>query len=261
MLRFVQAAASLLGKEDPAPFALVREGGRADLLLVGDHAGNAIPSRLGGLGLAAADRTRHIAWDVGVRSLGERVAAILDATFVHQPFSRLVIDCNRDPRSPQSIVAHCDGSDVPGNVGLDEAAREVRRLAVHAPYHERVATEIESRRLPDRPGPLIVSLHSFVPVLGGRARPWHVGVLHGGGDVRPSLALLGRLRREKDLIAGDNEPYRMDDTDYTVPRHAQAHGLPYLELEFRQDLLADEEGAERWAVRCAAWLEDLMRQS
>jgi predicted N-formylglutamate amidohydrolase len=249
---------SLLGDGDPAPVSVVRAGGRADLVLLGDHAGNAIPAQLGDLGLSAADRTRHIAWDIGVRALGEHVAAVLDATFVHQPFSRLVIDCNRDPRSPDSVVPVSDGTRVPGNAGLDGEARERRRLAIHAPYHARVAAEIALRRRPATPGPMIVALHSFTPALGDAPRPWHVGVLHDAGDTRATRAMLTCLRQQGDITVGDNQPYRMDRTDYTIPHHAFASALPYLELEFRQDLLESVESAHRWAVRCAGWIREVI---
>jgi predicted N-formylglutamate amidohydrolase len=50
----------------------------------------------------------------------------------------------------------------------------------------------------------------------------------------------------------------MDDTDNTIPLHADARGLDYLELEVRQDLLADEaaqaEMAEWLAPRLTAAL-------
>jgi predicted N-formylglutamate amidohydrolase len=250
--------APLLGEADPPPFSVVRAGARVDLLLLGDHAGNAIPSSLGELGLRAADRTRHIAWDAGVRALGERMSAILDATFVHQPYSRLVIDCNRDSRSPDAILPVSDGTPVPGNAGLGDDARDQRRLAIHAPYHERITTELALRQRAGGVAPLVVSLHSFTPTLAGERRPWHVGVLHDRGDTRPSRALLTCLSHERDLTVGDNQPYHMDGTDYTVPYHAYANELPYLELEFRCDLLADAEGADRWANRCAAWIQEVM---
>jgi predicted N-formylglutamate amidohydrolase len=237
---------------------VVRPGGRDDLLLLGDHAGNAIPVRLGDLGLGLADRTRHIAWDIGVRSLGERLAVLLDATFVGQHFSRLVIDSNRAPESPEAIVEVSDGTPVPGNVGLDDGAREQRCLAIHAPYHERIAAEIAARRRPRQSGPMLVALHSFVARLGEEQRPWDVGVLHGAGDTRASLAMLTCLTRERDLTIGDNQPYRMDSTDYTIPRHAFAGALPYLELEFRSDLLCSAEGARTWAMRCAGWIREVL---
>ncbi len=45
---------------------------------------------------------RHIAWDIGVAGLGERLAEALDAVFIRQAYSRLVIDCNRRPGAADS---------------------------------------------------------------------------------------------------------------------------------------------------------------
>jgi predicted N-formylglutamate amidohydrolase len=253
----MKAPPGALGSGDPAPAAVVRPGGRDDLVLLGDHAGNAIPASLGDLGLSAADRERHIALDIGIRALGTRMAHLLDATFIHQRYSRLVIDCNRDPQSPEAILAVSDGTSVHGNAELDEPSRERRRLAVHAPYHDCIASEIARRLGAVRP--LIVALHSFAPVFGGEPRPFHIGVLYDQGDTRPSRAMLRSLRQEGDLIVGDNQPYRMDATDYTIRRHALPNDLPYLELELRQGLWVDPEGEDRWAARCAGWIERVLR--
>jgi predicted N-formylglutamate amidohydrolase len=244
----------LLHEHEPAPAQVSHRDARTNIVLVGDHAGNAIPTALGDLGLSLADLHRHIAWDLGVRAVGEQLASLLDATFVHQHFSRLVIDCNRDPRSPASIVEASDGTPVPGNIGLLAEAREARRAAIHEPYHARIALEI-ARRRGEGARPVFVALHSFTPVLGASARPWQVGILHHLGATGLSRAMLARLKNEA-FVVGDNEPYRMDGTDYTVPRHAYEHELPYLEVEFRQDLLADGEAARDWATRFARWLTD-----
>jgi predicted N-formylglutamate amidohydrolase len=247
----------LLDERDPPPVQVVHPSGRANVLLIGDHAGNAIPSSLGDLGLLTAERSRHIAWDIGVRALGEHLSAALDATFIHQPFSRLVIDCNRDPGVAASIVEVSDETVVPGNADLAGPAREERRTSIHAPYHARIASEIERRRVRGAP-PALVALHSFTPVMGGRARPWQVGILHDRGDLRLSRAMLNRLRQEEGLVVGDNEPYKMDGTDYTIPRHAYANDAHYLEVEFRQDLLLYPEDARQWAARFAGWLSDAL---
>ena len=247
----------LLGDSDPPPAVVLREGGRADVLIVGDHAGNAIPSSLDRFGVSDSDLARHIAWDLGVRALGEALAAELDATFICQSFSRLVIDCNRDPRAPDSIVESSDGTPVPGNVGLSPEAREQRRAAIHEPYHQTIAREVALRRARGAT-PVLVALHSFTPALAGAQRPWHIGLLHDAGDTTLSRALLVRLRQEGQLCVGDNEPYRMNGTDYTIPRHAYPTAARYLEVEFRQDLLPDAEHARLWATRFAAWLGDAM---
>jgi predicted N-formylglutamate amidohydrolase len=245
----------LLGAADPPPVVFVREGGGDAFILVGDHAGNAVPASLAGLGVSAGELSRHIGWDIGVRALGEALAAELDATFIRQSFSRLVIDCNRDPGSPASIVEVSDGTAVPGNVGLSSAAREARRIAIHEPYHRAIASALAERQARGR-RPVLVALHSFTPELNGARRPWQVGLLHDAGDTTLTHALLRRLAKEPGLCVGDNEPYRMDGTDYTIPRHAYPAGARYVEIEVRQDLLPDAPSAARWAARFAVWLRD-----
>ena len=225
--------------------AIDNSAGRSPFLLLGDHAGNAIPRLLGDLGLDAKEMGRHIALDIGVRELGAGLADALDAVFIHQPYSRLVIDCNRAPYSPQSIVETSDGTRVPANVGLDGNAAGARIAAVHEPYHRAIAAEI-ARRRGEGIETILVSLHSFTPALAGVARPWQIGLLHDKGETGFSYRLLGQLRRVSGLCVGDNEPYQMDGTDYTVPLHAYSGGLAYAEIEIRQDLLSDAEGVRRW---------------
>ena len=250
----------LLGEGDPAPVMLFNAGGSSPFLIVGDHAGNAIPRALGDLGLTAAERMRHIAWDIGVEALGCALATALDAAFIFQPYSRLVIDCNRDPGHPDAAAARADGSLVPGNVGLTADRLAARITAVHAPYHDRIALEI-ARRHAARRRTIYIALHSFTPILGGHSRPWHAGILHDGEDARFAMALLAALGREKHLIVGDNEPYRMDATDYSVPHHAYPARLAYAEIEIRQDLLADAAGVSKWAKTLEAACRTAMAMS
>ena len=61
--------------------------------------------------------------------------------------------------------------------------------------------------------------------------------------------MLAALRKAPGLVVGDNEPYDMDPAaDFSTPEHALAHGLDYLQVEFRQDLVATAEGQERLAM-------------
>ena len=232
-----------LAGNDPNP---VQKAGdvqcRSPFLLVGDHAGRAIPASLDGLGLAERDRRRHIAVDIGVRELGLALAALLGAPFLHQAYSRLVIDCNRDPAHPESIVSDSDDTSIPGNAGLRAGERHARRGAIFEPYHAAIEAALDARAAAGLET-VLVSLHSFTPRLNGRERPWHVGVLHDGHRDEFARFALARLRRQPGWRVGDNEPYAMDQTDYTVPRHAYPRGLSYLELEVRQDLIAPEAPA------------------
>ncbi len=195
----------------------------------------------------------HIALDIGVQALGERLAAALDAVFVSQAYSRLVIDCNRDPAHPTSIPEVSDGVVIPGNAGLSAADAAARRAEILDPYQAALAAELD-RRAGRRC--LLLSLHSFTPAMQGIARPWRLGVLHRDDSAfsRRTLALLQAALGDE---AGDNQPYTMNEQDYTVPLHADARGLDYLELEVRQDLIADAAGVESMA----AFLAPLLAQA
>ena len=159
-----------------------------------------------------------------------------------QAYSRLVADCNRDPVSPDVAPETSDGSAIPGNAGLPEVDLRARIEDIHAPYHAAIAAAL------DRKGRSValVSIHSFTPEMQGFARPWHVGVLHEH-DSPISVGMLEALTKAGGLVVGDNQPYAMNGQDYTVPRHAKGRGLDYLELEIRQDLIADEAGQARMA--------------
>ena len=234
----------LLRFSDPAPVEILATDAASPLLLVGDHAGNLIPGAFGDLGLGDADRTRHIAWDIGIDDLGRSLSASLGATFIRQRYSRLVIDCNRDPASLESICIESDATPIPGNANLGHIARSQRIAEIHEPYQAAIAAILLLR-----PTAILISLHSFAPALTcpGEARPWHIGVLHDGHNDTFAKRLLDWLTRNSGLTIGDNAPYRMNATDYTVPRHAFAAGLPYAELEVRQDLLADAQGTAKIA--------------
>ena len=241
---------ALLGADDPSPIAVINPTGASSFLLIGDHAGNRVPAMLGDLGLAPAERVRHIAWDIGIARLGELLSAALDAVFVRQVYSRLVIDCNRHPDAIDAMPAVSDGTPVPANADLDDAQRAARVDAIHMPYQAAIETEITRRRSAGQPT-ILIALHSFTPVMRGVARPWHIGILHDGGNTDFAVALLAALDRETDLTVGDNEPYRMDQIDYTIPRHAYGDRLSYAEIEVRQDLIGDEAGCRAWCDRLA----------
>ena len=239
--------------EDP-PFHVRHAGSRSPFVLIGDHAGRAIPASLGRLGVPEAELERHIAWDIGVAELGARLSDALGACFIAQRFSRLVIDCNRAPERADAICEVSDGTRIPGNAGVTPAERQVRVDKVFAPYHQRIAEELDARAAAGL-ATILIALHSFTPAMNGQARPWRYGVLHLGGSAACDAALAALRERLGAELVGDNQPYKMDGTDFTVPHHALPRGLDYVELEVRQDLIADGQGA----TREAALLADVLR--
>ncbi|MFY9833651.1 MAG: N-formylglutamate amidohydrolase, partial [Methylocystis sp.] len=54
------------------------------------------------------------------------------------------------------------------------------------------------------------------------------------------------------LLIGDNEPYSVSDaSDYTIPVHGERRGLLHVEIEIRQDLIADTGGQRAWGALLA----------
>ncbi|MBR0965764.1 N-formylglutamate amidohydrolase [Bradyrhizobium diazoefficiens] len=244
------ATDQLLGEGDIPPVHEVNAGGASPFLLTSDHYGRILPRALGDLGVAEAELTRHIAWDIGIAGVAERLAGMLDAHLIAQRYSRLVIDCNRPPGAASSIPVVSEATSIPRNEGLSEHEREARRREIFEPYHHRINAVIDGRLHAKRPT-VLVSLHSFTPVYAGVARPWHIGTLYNRDTVLPHL-LLKHLRAESDLVVGDNEPYAVSNlTDYTIPVHGEARGLVNTGIEIRQDLIADPSGQQLWAERLA----------
>ncbi|RXG90442.1 N-formylglutamate amidohydrolase [Bradyrhizobium zhanjiangense] len=244
------ATDQLLGEGDIAPVHEVNTGGQSPFLLTADHYGRVLPRALGDLGVAESDLVRHIAWDIGIAGVAERLAKMLDAHLIAQRYSRLVIDCNRPPAVASSIPVISEATAIPRNEGISEWEREARRREIFVPYHHRIDAAI-ARRLHGKQPTVLVSLHSFTPVYAGVARPWHIGALYNRDTILPQL-LLKHLRAESDLVVGDNEPYAVSDhTDYTIPVHGEARGLVNTGIEIRQDLIADQSGQRQWAERLA----------
>jgi len=76
-------------------------------------------------------------------------------------------------------------------------------------------------------------------------------------DVRLGRALIELLRREPELVVGDNEPYSVNDlSDYGVVVYGEGRGIPHVEIEVRQDLLENLTGQEAWARRFARLLPE-----
>ena len=242
----------LLGPSDPAPFTVHRAAGASPFLLTCDHAGRIVPAALGDLGVPAAEWERHIAWDIGAAGMAQAMADALDAWLICQTYSRLVIDCNRPLDAPGSIVAVSERTAVPGNRDLSDEAIAARRAEIFAPYHQRTVRELDRRAAAGRPT-ILVTVHSFTPVFMEQSRAWELGVLYQR-DARLARPLLEVMRADGWCV-GDNQPYAVSDaTDYAIPVYGEQRGLPHVELEVRQDLIAEPEGQRVWGERIAGWL-------
>lgn len=236
----------LLSKDEPAAFTLVNADSRSNLLLVCDHASNRIPASLGNLGLGSEQLQDHIAWDAGTAALAQGMAQALAAPLVLANYSRLVIDCNRPPDHLESIPVQSHGVMIPGNKNLSTLQRNSRMSELFQPYHDCIASVLDRG---DRAPKLIVSIHSFVPMLGTRLRPWSIGVCYGPDRILADL-FLAELGRVLDSGVGDNQPYSIENSiDYTLPHHASRRGLQHVMLELSRDQLQFESSISRWTER------------
>lgn len=243
-----EATTSLLGNDEPPAVEIVNANGRSSAVLVCDHASNRVPQSLNNLGLDEFQLADHIAWDPGAADVARRLSIHLDATLVLSGYSRLVIDCNRPLHSSESVAEQSAGVIVPGNAGLSRACNALRIDALFRPYHDTIAGLLDGRG--QRPS-FLLSIHSFTPSLNGRSRPWHIGISHGR-DRRLAALILTALRRNSEIVVGDNEPYPIEDGfDYTLPTHGDARGLPYAMIEIRQDCIRTAEDAAAWAAQMA----------
>ncbi len=247
---------AILAPDEPDPVLVSHADGASPFVITCDHAGRVVPRSLGTLGLPPHEFDRHIAYDIGAWGVSLLLAAALDAPTIGQAYSRLVIDCNRTPGVPTSIVEISELTPVPGNTGLTAADRDARAREIFWPYQNRIKAMLDART--HRPT-VLVTMHSFTPTFKGVARPWHAGILFNRDD-RLARIMLDLLRREPGLVVGENEPYAVTDlTDYTVPVHGEKRGLPHVELEIRQDLIAGESGQRRWAEIFARLLPEAWR--
>lgn len=250
------AVQRLLGPRDPFPYGTVNLDVASPFLLICDHAGNAVPQALGSLGLPREELDRHIGIDIGALPVALSLAARLEAPLLYQRYSRLVIDTNRQAHAADSIPAVSDGTVVPANANLTEADRALRRSQIHEPYHAAIEESILAAKAAGRP-PIIISIHSYTPELRSRQedRPWPVALMFAD-DGRFGLRVKAALEAAGEGPVGINEPYAVNlDKDYSIPVHAHGHGLPYVEFEIRQDLIATPGAAEEWACKLAHCLD------
>jgi predicted N-formylglutamate amidohydrolase len=238
------------------PVEIVSGGMDSGILLIADHAMRHLPPEYGRLGLDEAQFERHIAFDIGVEGLTRGLASALNCPAVMARFSRLLIDPNRGADDPTLIRQLYDGAVIPGNYPLTDAERARRIENFYEPFRQSVrltALEIQKK---SGAAPVVISVHSFTPSMGGKARPWHVGVLWDK-DPRAALPLIELLRAGPGMIVGDNEPYDGALHGDTLHEICTAQGIAHLLIEVRQDLISDEAGIEEWAKRLAPMLAKL----
>lgn len=227
---------------DGQPYRQVGEVAPARIVLVADHASNFVPDDVE-LGIDPVLMDTHIAVDIGVEGVADRLARRHSMPAHIACVSRLVCDLHREADNPAAVPTTSDGHLITGNIG----ANFDRRINdFHMPYHNGLEAWLDATR-----PSLIVSLHSFTPKLEetGEERPWEVGLLYNNDDRAARHAI--RLFEEQGISVGDNQPYSGKELNATMNRHAEAKGRAYCAIEIRNDLIATEAGQARFAAMIA----------
>jgi predicted N-formylglutamate amidohydrolase len=205
-------------------------------LLIAEHAGAEIPQAWSRLGLDEAMMSTHYAVDIGIDALTRRLADDLNAHALLARYSRIFLDFNRLDGDWDCMRPDLGGIPVPGNRGIATADRQRRLEIARQPLDSALSAAVKRR-------PLLISLHSFTPVMGGVERPVDIGVLWK----KPSPlvdALLGQLEAgapDHGFLIGDNAPYDWRTvTAYTLEYHGLDKGRDCLYLEVRNDLLQSD---------------------
>ena len=234
--------------------------GRSRCVIVCDHASNRVPKLLGNLGLGKDDLQKHIAWDPGTEDIGRRLSKRLDAPVVFATYSRLVVDLNRGHNHADCMRDVSDRIRIPGNEKLTASHKAQRIAEIFRPYHGAVDAQVQ-RFLKSGFAPLLLSIHSFTPKMDGFRRPWHIGVLWNKEEGIARQLISSLKENNPGLRVGENEPYSLKSANFTkntVSTHAESRGLPYVIVEFRQDLVNTTAKAAKWAGIFYASLKPLM---
>ena len=251
-----QTTHRLLSASDPAPVEWMNKGSPARVALLCEHAGQAVPRALEGLGVTHDILNSHRGWDLGADALARGIAKRLDAPLILQRYSRLVIDCNRPPSHPDSMPSISDGVPIPANSDLsaDDVTRRVTEI--FQPLHDALNVLFDVA-----PRTAAFSIHSFTPAMNGQDRPWHAGLLCRA-DIKTAQTLQNAITAHApDKTVAINEPYQIDDaSDWFIPVHAEARNLRHTLIEIRHDELSTPDGIAFWADTLAAAITQVLDQ-
>jgi predicted N-formylglutamate amidohydrolase len=233
----------LFAGTDPAPYSTVNAKSDYPVVLVCEHAGQAIPRQLGDLGISQAALDSHIGWDIGAGGVTRCLAEALGAPAIFQSYSRLVIDCNRPVDAPDAMPEISDGIVIPANRNLDTPARNARVDEIFAPFHAAIDNLVAQS-----PRRVLLSIHSFTARLAGIQRPWDMGFLYRE-DTHTSTRLAAHIKAQQPaLIIGLQQPYIIDDdADWFVPVHGEQRGMAHSLIEIRNDHIETSETQIHWA--------------
>tara|TARA_Y100000590_G_scaffold445232_1_gene577063 strand:+ start:62 stop:874 length:813 start_codon:yes stop_codon:yes gene_type:complete len=228
------------------PYKVINPQKKNNFIILCDHASYNIPKKYNKLGLSSYNLKKHIGWDIGALKVAKKISKNINNTLIHSGYSRLLIDCNRSLKSQGSFLTKSEDIEIPGNYNISRKEKILRSKRYYFPYHNQIKKFI-NQSLKSGVVPSLVAIHSFTPVYHGKFRKWHVGILQRS-DKRLSSLFIKDIKKNKKIILGINEPYKLDlPGDFTIPFFSESYGLPNVLIEIRQDLLLKDKSINYWS--------------
>ena len=214
------------------------------IIFICDHASNKIPKKFNNLGLSKDKLRSHIGWDIGAKKIALMLAEKLNQSIFMSNYSRLLIDLNRNKKSPDLIIPRSFGIDIPMNKELNFSQKKIRIQKYYDPYHYELKTFVLKKKKQYEKVSL-VSIHSFTKngILFDRGP--RLGLLHGK-NVNLLLFLRKYLIR-KNIHFGINYPYSGYLYNFTLDRASQHGKHDNLCIEIRNDLICCEKGIRNYS--------------
>ena len=225
------------------------------LVVICEHASNRLPAEFAAQPEDLPWLDTHWGWDPGAAAVTRALIEHKQCVAILSRFSRLVCDPNRHIEEWDWILDEVEGHPLSFNQDLNQQERQRRRQTYHKPYHDEIDACLDER-LARGGDVLLLSVHSFTPVLGDEVRPMEMGVLFDRFD---SVAhRLASNLRDQGFVTALNEPYDgKDGAIYSAGRHGCRHGVIYLEIEMRQDIIDTPEKVADVARRLATAIDVL----
>jgi predicted N-formylglutamate amidohydrolase len=225
------------------------------LVVTCEHASNRLPEDIPTQSDDLPWFNTHWGWDPGAGAVTRELVKHKKCVAILSNFSRLICDPNRHISEWDWIREKVEEHTLSFNHKLDASERQRRRECYHEPFHDEIDACLKERVA--RGGDvLLLSIHSFTPILGDEVRPMEMGVLYDRFD--PVAERFAGTLRDQGFVTALNEPYSgKDGAIYSAGRHGCRHGVIYLELEIRQDTINTQEKVVDVAQRLAVAIDAL----
>jgi predicted N-formylglutamate amidohydrolase len=207
---------------------------KSPILIIVDHASNAIPKEYKNLELSKSYLDSHIAYDINIMNLANKLSKKLNSEIICGEYSRLFIDLNRGKDDPTLITAISDKKVIKRNINISNKDKKFRINEIYNRYHLCIESLIKRRQIK-----LLLSLHSFSPIFKGKRRNIEIGIL-SNEDKRYSQKLIKKLKGKKYIIK-DNEPYNGNLIGDTLYKHGLKNKLFHTLIEIRNDIIYSDQ--------------------